>query len=197
MILRSQETLLFLNRIVFQTPAAKRRENFEFFQGRNGEILQQTYGSLDNNKSPPQAGEIFENNKNPPRSGGIFFGNNKTPDRKSGQKFLKGGVFIVIPAVIFYDYSFQARLLFGSTPCLGPGEVSADIPHLGNPVYCVTRNRSFSNNISGWSLHTRNVPRSVLPRYWWRDHRTIGSTVYRLQYRRVIWPERVGTVEPE
>ena len=72
MILRSQETLLFLNRIVFQNPAAKRRENFEFFQGKNGEILQQTYGSLDNNKSPPQAWGIFENNKNPPRSGGFF-----------------------------------------------------------------------------------------------------------------------------
>ena len=100
MILRSQETLLFLNRIVFQNPAAKRRENFAFFKGKNGEILQQTYGSLDNNKSPPQAGEIFENNKTPPRSGGFFFGNNKTPDRKSGQNFLKGGVFIVNSPVI-------------------------------------------------------------------------------------------------
>ena len=54
---------------------------------------------MNNNKSPPQAGGNFENNKIPPRSGGNFFGNNKTPDRKSGQKILKGGVFIVIPAV--------------------------------------------------------------------------------------------------
>ena len=67
-------------------PRREAAGKFWAFQGKNAENLQQKYRSLDNNTSPPQAGEIFENNKNPPRSGGFFFGKQQDPGQKIRQK---------------------------------------------------------------------------------------------------------------